>query len=1236
MAGTIKGITIEINGNTTGLEASLKGVNKTTKDLQSELRTVNKDMKFNPTSFTLASQKSELLSKTVSSLRTKLDALKSAQAQVDQQFKEGKIGEDQYRAFNREIAETQSKLGYYDAELESVQKATSGLGASTKLAGDSIIGLKQKLDAAAASAEKFKTLGNNIAGVGKTLTSTLTLGIGAGFVYAAKQAITFDGQMQQIRALLNDGSVSQSTLSKQIEELGNQSKKWSSEFGISTSDINAGFEEIVKRGYTYKQAVGAMPSILNAAKASGDDFNTVMTASTSILEQFGLKASSTSQMLKNTQRVTDSLTYVANKTSAGFEDMATAMTYVGPTAHSAGISLEETAAAIGLLSNNGIEADKAGTGLRGALTKLLKPSDANAAAMAEMGVSVEAFKKGTLTLPQILDKIKTNTAGWTKEQKASAIATAFGTNAQAAMNVLVDQGGSALTNLTKETQGATGYTKKLADQLNNTSQNNVKKFVESLQNLATTLGQDVVPLITPFVNKLTDMAKGFSQMSKGEQETVLKTAALVAGLGPALVITGKLITAYGTLKGALATMGSRLVISGASAATADTAIAGLGASTEGAAVSAGLLGTALTPLAVGLGVAAGVVGIGALAWEAWGKKAYEASRSTASYGADISKTTQGQFDDLSGKVDTVTASINKLGNPGPNKKSLDNFKTSFDKLVKDVNNNIDLTGKKIRSSKKETEAAYKDGLISKSTYDKVMEQLSNQGAAADKLAVKQKSDVKGYQSEINKIYADIASNGGNASKQNLDNLKTYVDKIADIEIDNMKGLSSKSKDVLKNLLKNSFSNMPTGEVETALKNYEKVVDKTLQSNAKQTDQYIKDMAKEHINVSKQAWNDYFKDNAAYLAPLQKGFQQEFVNSLNPRDMQQVYKNLDALSQQLGIPLSQLEKQFGLAGMNIKSQILTTTSQWNNTKFKELLLKVNGTQALTTLENLYSNSHTWNSLSLKTQEAIISTKGALDFLTILMQFKTWNNLTPKQQKIILNDLASGKLQTAEKHIRTWNDTDPSPKELSALDKVSGATNSAQKKISNVRQYGAPMLVAKDGTYNGTHTAQVRINNVHGKTVGIYANADPALAKIQNLKYILSHINATISVNANVSASSAANRSSTKIAFYANGGVFTKPTLFSNNGQNSVVGEAGAEAALPLNAKTYGGLAKGIVDAMGRLNVSSGISDKKVNTMIDLLGQLVQGQGRPGLAVLDKNQLYRQQAQDQQLKNIQSLI
>lgn len=439
----------------------------------------------------------------------------------------------------KETQDQRVKIAELNAEQEKSQYQYDQLGKKVKNFSD---GQAQSIDSLNKVSSKLNAVGGALKDAGSTMTTRFTVPIVAGLGYAVKSATDFSSQMTNIKPLLEANGEGVKQVKKEIEEMSDDSKKWATQYGVSTTAINTGMEELVKRGYSATQTMGAMPSILNATKASGDDFNSVMKVSTSTLEQFGLKSNTTSGMLKNTQRVTDSLTYTANATAAGFQDMGDAMTYVGPTAHAAGISLEETASAIGLMSNQGIEGSVAGTALRSALTRLMKPSKQNAEGMKELGINAEDFKNHAMTLPQMLDKIKTNTQGWTKEQKAAAIATAFGTEAQAGMNVLVSEGGSALQDLTDKTDKATGSTKKIADTMNNTSASNISKMKESFHVLAITIGEKLVPSITPLIKKITDMVKAFSKMSPQTKDFIIKAALIAAAVGPIIMVLGQLVT----------------------------------------------------------------------------------------------------------------------------------------------------------------------------------------------------------------------------------------------------------------------------------------------------------------------------------------------------------------------------------------------------------------------------------------------------------------------------------------------------------------------------------------------------------------------------------------------------------------------------------------------------------------------------------------------------------------------
>lgn len=486
-----------------------------------------------------------------------VNALKTEQKGYKKQLD---LSEQAVKAQEQVVAKLTDEFGENSTEVKEAKEKLDQFKRENKLTGVQVEGFEAKLAKAEKTSktfaqsmdkisEKAKAAGQKLHDVGQGMATKFTLPIVGAMGAAVKSSMDFDGQMQTVRALLNDGSTKQSTLSKQIKEMGDQSLEWSTKYGISTDSINAGLEEVIKKGYTYQQTMGAMPNILDAAVASGDDFNTVMNVSTSTLEQFGLKVKDTEGTLKNTQRVTDSLTYVANLTASGFTDLGYAMNYIGPVAHSLGMSVEETASAIGLLSNNGIEGAKAGTVLRGALTRLLKPSKQNIEGMSKLGIKSSDFKKGLLDLPTILDKIRKNTVGWTDQQRSAAIALAFGTEAQSGMNVLINQGGDALRKLTKDTKNASGYTKELANQMNDTDKNQLNKFKESIKALSIVFGEQLLPVITPIIEKLTSLVKSFTQIDDGTQRTILVIGSIVAAIGPALMALGSMSKGVGVLTG---------------------------------------------------------------------------------------------------------------------------------------------------------------------------------------------------------------------------------------------------------------------------------------------------------------------------------------------------------------------------------------------------------------------------------------------------------------------------------------------------------------------------------------------------------------------------------------------------------------------------------------------------------------------------------------------------------------
>lgn len=168
MAGSIKGITVEIGGNTMGLQKALSDVNTQSRNLASEMREVDRALKFDPTNTELLVQKQEILSKQIENTSEKLQSLKNVQGQVNDQFANGQIGEEQYRAFQREVINTESYLKSLEQqqnELDSTDKET------TETIEKNTAALKKNGETADSAGDNFSNLKSVVSTVGKVLVT---------------------------------------------------------------------------------------------------------------------------------------------------------------------------------------------------------------------------------------------------------------------------------------------------------------------------------------------------------------------------------------------------------------------------------------------------------------------------------------------------------------------------------------------------------------------------------------------------------------------------------------------------------------------------------------------------------------------------------------------------------------------------------------------------------------------------------------------------------------------------------------------------------------------------------------------------------------------------------------------------------------------------------------------------------------------------------------------------------
>lgn len=907
--------------------------------------------------------------------------------------------------------------------------------------------------------KKLQTGSQKVIDTGKRMSMAVSMPVGVALGIATNAAVSFSSEIQKMSSLLDDGHVSASDLQKQLEKLGDASKSWSMKYGVSTNEINNGMEEVIKKGYTYEQTLGAMPSIMDATVASGDEFNDVMHVSTSVLEQFGLKTEDTAGTLKNTQRVTDSLTFVANKTAAGFSDIGLAMEYVGPVSHSLNMSLEETSSAIGLMSNNGIEGEKAGTSLRGALSKLLKPSKQNIEGFNKLGISVKDFQNGTLDLPTILDKIKNNTKGWNDEQRSSAIALAFGTEAQTGMNVLVAQGGDALRNLTKETKNSTGYTQKLVESQGNTPQKKVQKFKESLHVLAITVGEKLLPVVTPLIDKGTDLVNKFASMDSGTQHNILHMALLAAAIGPVASIIGSVGRVTGSVTSGVGILTKGIgLLSGGSIKTKSslsTLENGLGSVVNGAGSAegaVGLFGAALNP--VGLAV----VGVGATlalgwgAWELWGKKAYESSKRTQRWGTDVGEAADKSLTKFEGFSTDAKSAVDLFANGATG--DADKIKKAFQSMANEITSNTDKAFKDLENTYNNESPAIQ----------KILEDDYNNAKAKSK---KIKDDVGAQTKTINDIYSNAAKNHRYLSSDESKMVNNIYRAMQREEIESLNISGKKKRQLLQTM---------NGDVEGLNKNA-----LTEQNNyfAKSTQAVIKSFDKRKANIKKQYENDEISQKARddALTALEKERNDKAFASAsawvrvqrklyeeNGTDSATAEQNIKRGLEDMGLSYDKYtekalaaSKKVNEANKFISDGVSKADLAWNGlildpktgkvrtnlpqfikdaTKTKEgwdnLQFIIKNAQLTTDAKKMIATALVengkWNQLDFKEQDALLTTNSQQQMHRVMVDNGTWNNLSYDEQKALLNTNSSA---TAVKFMKTygiWQGLTPKEKNL----------------------------------------------------------------------------------------------------------------------------------------------------------------------------------------------------------------
>ena len=912
--------------------------------------------------------------------------------------------------YANELNQARARSASFTAQM----KTTTGQMARMKVETEGFTGkLKAQSDQWIKSGKKIESFGKKMSSIGSTLTMSVTAPIAAGFGLATKKAVDFQTQIGEIGPLLTNGGKMTTEYRNQLDQMSDSSKKWAKEYGVSTTEINTGLAEIVRKGYDANQTLGVMPSILDATKASGDDFNDVMNVTTEVISQFNLKGKDYNSTVKNATRVTDALTYVANATSAGFSDLGLAMGYVGPVANSLGMDVEETASAIGLLSDAGIGGEKAGTALRGALTRLLKPSKQNIAGFEKLGISVDEFKNGTLTLPDMLNKIKQNTEGWTDAQRTSAIALAFGTESQSAMNVLVGQGGDALKGLTKETYNANGATKEIAKSMNDLPANKVARFKESLNVLAITAGEKLLPVFTPILEKATQLINKFSELDDETQQNILKWGLMAAAAGPTLKLFGTGATVIGKTQSAVGKLTGGIVDLAAKAAEKkaiagfSTTVASVGTASATAAGTSGVagLGASIAGLAGPIGI--GLVALGAVAGAVVvGKKAYDDYQlSGARWGTKVTESQD--------KVIDKSSELREKGVQYMNEYQ-DGVNTNAEKIKKANKGIQDAIEGTLEKEEKRREKITKLSFLDEETkawYEQVI-------AAQKKVDEKTAETVKAQIDKINGIYKNASDNNRQLSDQEMQYIRSSYANLSDDQL-KAAGFTKSQRLAIETSYQDDLSKLNKKELNTRIETLEKALDKEKASYDKQRKE-IESNETLSSSVRKRLLDNLkenYKKNTGEMITALGNLTEKSGSSLDSVwfKWEKYGYNVEEVTALVSSSVKDTTKDLSLFAKGTSEADM----QWNALSLdpKTGEVKTNMTDVLT---EIAQTDDGWNQLKFMVKEAKLTSNAKEEVAIAMGEVGKWDQLWLTEKMLLVNgDEAKLELYETINAMGAWN-------------------------------------------------------------------------------------------------------------------------------------------------------------------------------------------------------------------------
>lgn len=522
MAGNIKGITIEFDGNTTKLSKALSDVKKKSKDVNSALKNVNNALKFNPRNTELLAQKQTLLKGKIQATKDQLEAFKAAQKTMDSEGVDKTSKE--YMEVRRNIIECESKLKNFNNELKRTEAASSVVG---------------QLGA------KFQATGQKIKEAGRKF-QYISIGAGLAFGKAAKDTAEYEKALAKVSTISDESQVP-------IKKLGKEILKLSNTYGLSSTELSEATYQALSASIQTKDVAKFVETSAKLAKTGFLETNEAVDVLTTTINAYGYKA-------KDAGTISDKLIEIQNRGKVTVQELANNMGQVIPTAAALGVNFDNLGAAYIVMTKKGIDAANATTYTRSMLNELSKDGSKVSGILREKtGKSFSELMQSGKSLGDVLNILYDATGRNGTEFKNLWGNVRAGSGALA----LVQGDANAFNEALGQIEGSTGNVERALKKMK-TAGASFKKIFNALKNIMTivtgALAEKLAPVISFVADKITGFANALTNL-QGKHDGLLAAIGAVlpilAAIAPVLIITGTLMEKFGTSLSTIARIAPR-------------------------------------------------------------------------------------------------------------------------------------------------------------------------------------------------------------------------------------------------------------------------------------------------------------------------------------------------------------------------------------------------------------------------------------------------------------------------------------------------------------------------------------------------------------------------------------------------------------------------------------------------------------------------------------------------------